>query len=393
MLRFGVEEEFMLVDPRRLVPVPRGRDIRDRISVREELAPQIGGEFLAAQLEYATTIHTGITAAVTELAEFRTALGDAAGELAVIPLAGGTPFDVDGAAAIVPTERYLRIASEFGEMLVEHQVNGLHVHVEVIDPDARVRALNGVRDWLPFLLAVTGDSPFWHGRDTGFESWRNVILRRMPTAGCPPEFDDAVDYCRRTQRLVEMGAVLDLGSIAWAARLSERYPTVEVRVFDAQLSLDDTAMAAALARAIVDTSAQHATRSRAPAELVDAALWEAGRRGAAARLPDPLDGTMSSVWSLAERLVEWIRPSLEASGDLEPVVDGLDRIRRQGTGAARQRERYRGSGEVGLREMYREACDGRVRSTPALLAMPFDEVAGLVSSPFPPTVRQGSVAS
>jgi carboxylate-amine ligase len=273
MLRFGVEEEFMLVDPRRLVPVPRGRDIRDRISVREELAPQIGGEFLAAQLEYATTIHTGITAAVTELAEFRTALGDAAGELAVIPLAGGTPFDVDGAAAIVPTERYLHIASEFGEMLVEHQVNGLHVHVEVIDPDARVRALNGVRDWLPFLLAVTGDSPFWHGRDTGFESWRNVILRRMPTAGCPPEFDDAVDYCRRTQRLVEMGAVLDLGSIAWAARLSERYPTVEVRVFDAQLSLDDTAMAAALARAIVDTSAQHATRSRAPAELVDAALW------------------------------------------------------------------------------------------------------------------------
>ncbi|RXZ46600.1 YbdK family carboxylate-amine ligase [Agromyces fucosus] len=393
MLRFGVEEEFMLVDPHRLVPVSLAGEIRDRLSVREELAPQIGGEFLAAQLEYATTIQTGVAAAGTELLAFRTALGDAARELAVIPLAGGTPFDVDGAAAIVPTERYQHIASEFGEMLVDHQVNGLHVHVEVVDPDARVRALNGTRDWLPFLLAITGDSPFWHGRDTGFESWRNVILRRMPTAGCPPVFDDAADYRRRTQLLVDMGALIDLGSIAWAARLSERFPTVEVRVFDAQLSVDDSVMAAALTRAIVDTSAQGAAGSCAPAELVDAALWEAGRRGADARLPDPLSGTMSTVWALADGLVEWIRPSLEASGDLELVIDGLERIRLEGTGAARQRERHRDSGAIGLRGLYREGCDGRERRAPTPLSMPFAEVAGLMSSPFPPTARQGSVAS
>ena len=278
-------------------------------------------------------------------------------------------------------------------MLVEHQVNGLHVHVEVIDPDARVRALNGIRDWLPFLLAITGDSPYWLGRDTGYESWRNVILRRMPTAGCPPEFEEAADYGRRTRLLVDMRALIDLGSIAWAARLSERFPTVEVRVFDAQLSLDDTMTAAALTRAIVDASALETARNaaRAPAELVDAALWEAGRRGAAARLPDPFSGALSTVWTLAERLVEWIRPSLEASGDFELVVDGLERIRRDGTGAARQRERYGTAGGVGLRAMYAEACDGGVR--PAQGLRPIGEVTVHVSSPFPPAARRGSVAS
>ncbi|MEF3404451.1 carboxylate-amine ligase [Agromyces sp. CCNWLW203] len=391
MLRFGIEEEFMLVDPRRLVPIARGRDILDRLAARQDLAPQLRGEFLAAQIEYATTVHSEIGAACWELAAFRTALRDAAGDLSVAPLSAGTPFDVAEPATIVPTDRYLRIAAEFGEMLVEHQVNGLHVHVEVIDPDARVRALNGVREWLPFLLAITGDSPYWHGRDTGFESWRNVILRRMPTAGCPPEFADAADYRRRTELLVDMGAVLDPGSIAWAARLSERYPTVEVRVFDAQLSLDDTLTAAALTRAVVDASVRSPARHGAPAELVDAALWEAGRRGAAARLPDPRSGTLRPVWTLAETLVEWLRPSLEAAGDLEVVIEGLERIRRDGTGAARQRERYGSAGVAGLRELCAESCDGPLRRAPAPAAI--DEVAVLVSSPFPPAARRGSVAS
>ena len=238
--------------------------------------------------------------------------------------------------------------------MTDHQVNGLHVHVEIDDREEGVRALNGVRLWLPCLLALTGNSPFWRGRDTGFASWRTMILRRLPTTGCPPHFNDAQDYAERSNALVATGTATDLPSIAWAARLSERFPTIEVRVFDAQLTVGESLLAAALTRSLVTTVLETPPLTHVPQEILDGSLWLAARDGMGADLVDPFTGDPATAWSVVDALVEYIGPALVGHGDLEFVTEALARVRARGTGAQRQVEVLRRDGPLSLRRWYAE---------------------------------------
>ncbi len=250
-------------------------------------------------------------------------------------------------------------------------MNGLHVHVEVDDPEARVLALNGVRLWLPCLSALTGNAPFWHGRDSGFASWRTILLRRLPTAGCPPHFADAADYAARSRALVATGAVTDLPALTWAARLSERFPTIEVRVFDAQPTVDETLLAVALTRSIVTTILDTPPLAPLPQELLDASLWAAARHGPAADLVDPFTGEPAAAWTVIGSLVEHIGPALASHGDLEFVTEALARVRELGTGAQRQVEVYRRDGPIGLRKWYADTITAGVGG--ARRSAPFSE--------------------
>ncbi|MFD0381954.1 glutamate-cysteine ligase family protein [Streptomyces stramineus] len=130
----------------------------------------------------------------------------------------------------------------------------MHVHAAVPDRSAGVAVLNRIRLWLPVLVAMAGNSPLWRGEDTGFASWRTVIFGRWPVAGPPPAFADGPDYDRRVADLVSSGAIADTGQIYWQARLSEHYPTIEVRCFDVQLTVEDAVMFAGIVRALVATA-------------------------------------------------------------------------------------------------------------------------------------------
>ncbi|GAA1825238.1 carboxylate-amine ligase [Agromyces salentinus] len=402
MARFGVEEEFMLLDRHRLSPVARGAEAQEILERDPLLAPDIRCEFLAAQIEHATGIHDDLGTAGADLLRFRTELVEASRDLDVVPVGTGTPFDAGPDVAIMPTERYLHIADDFGDLIVDHQVNGLHVHVEVTDPEARVHALNVTRVWLPVLMAATGNSPFWRGRDTGFASWRHLILRRQSTAGCPPEFVDATDYQERTQALVELGAVVDLPSIAWAARLSERFPTVELRVFDAQLTVDDALLAVALTRAIVTSASEQSVDRDAPTELLDGALWAAARTGMESRLPDPVAGGFRPAQEVLDHLVEVVRPALEDAGDLEFAMAGIERVRAHATGAERQRTEYRERGFIALRDWYEQklgagtasrarAGRGASRGTNATPAPAAEKEVRVEPPPVPPAAAKDLV--
>jgi glutamate---cysteine ligase / carboxylate-amine ligase len=173
--------------------------------------------------------------------------------------------------------------------------------------------------------------------------------------GCPPHFADAEEYAARSRALVATGAATDLPSLAWAARLSERYPTVEVRVFDAQLTVDESLLAAALTRSIVTTVIETPPLAHLPQEILDASLWMAARDGMEADLVDPFTGEPASAWSVADALVEYIGPALLGHGDLEFVLESLERIRAHGTGAQRQAEVFRRDGPITLRRWYAEA--------------------------------------
>lgn len=243
------------------------------------------------------------------------------------------------------------MAELLGHLSHDHEVNGLHVHVEITDDEERVRALDRVRGWLPVLLALTGNSPFTNGRDTAFASWRSILIRRLPSSWAPPRFHDYDHYRAGVQRLIDVGAIADAASLSWAMRLSERYPTVEVRVFDAQLTAEDSVVAALLSRAIVVTEDQ--PRVDIGVDGIDASLWTAARRGMDARVIDPTTGDADDAWTVAERMLATIAPALREFGDEERVREGFARVRELGTGADRQRRAVDTGGTGALADLLR----------------------------------------
>ncbi|MBF4993612.1 YbdK family carboxylate-amine ligase [Arthrobacter gandavensis] len=357
MATFGIEEEFLLMDPATGFPVPRAAELSGAPGAATQLSPAMAQvpvgqpELLACQLEASTVICNTLDEAAESLLGARTAIAAAAAEAGMgVVLSGAAPRIEDGPAVITGSERYEAMGELTGAVAGEHYVNGTHIHVAVPDRDAGINALNKVRPWLSTLAALAANSPFWRGRDSSFSSWRLIHYRRWSVQGCPPEFADAADYDRRIARLLRSDAVLDAGHIGWAARLSARYPTVEVRVGDAQLEAADSILLAALVRGLVLTQ-DAAPDAHPDPELLDAGLWQAARYGLGGRLMD-IRGESSAAADQVAALVEHIRPALEDNGDADYVLAGVQRMLTAGTGAVRQRAAYAAGGWNGLAALY-----------------------------------------
>ncbi|WP_217181084.1 YbdK family carboxylate-amine ligase [Streptomyces sp. AC495_CC817] len=354
--RFGVEEEFVLLDAPTLVPIGMGDGSRERIT-GHRAGGEVMPEYLTCQFECVTEPALTRADAAAQVRRMRSLLAAHAAQQHAVAAATATPFISPGSVVVSPSAHYDEVATQLAEITREHLVNGLHVHVEVEGDEERIRALNRVRGWLPTLLALTGNGPFAHGRHSGFESWRSILIRRLPSSWCPPHFRDLSDYRARVEHLVELGAIGDAASIAWAVRASERYPTVEVRVFDAQLTAEDTLFAAALTRALVLADAPQGVPA-AELDAIDASLWIAARRGTEASVVDPTSGGIGSLWDVAEKMLAHVRPVLEEYGDDEFVAERFALIRREGTGAQRQERAYARDGVEGLRALYLAGTGG-----------------------------------
>lgn len=345
MGRIGVEEEFVLLDPVTCAPVPLGNAARDALS-DAGLPGEVSAEFLTCQVEYATAPAATLADAGAQLRDFRRRLGAFAHEQGVIAAATGTPFARGEPTTVSPSARYAFIAEWLGHIAGGHQACGLHVHVEIPDAVDRLRALNAVRGWLPVLLAMSVNAPFRHGSDTGFGSWRTIMMRRLPTFGAPPAFADEADYAGHRDRLVRTGAAPDAASLAWGARISERYPTVEVRICDSQLDVDDTLLVAALMRGLL--TADLPEWPALDTNDVNASLWLAARAGLDARLIDPRDGRVVGARELVEALVALAEPRLREHDDLDFVRERIRILPSEGTGADRQRAVLEAGGAAAL---------------------------------------------
>ena len=221
------------------------------------------------------------------------------------------------------------------------------VHVGVPSRDQGVAVLNRIRGWLPVLLALSANSPFWAGRDSGWESYRYVVEKSWPTAIPPPVCRDADEYDDRMARHLADGEALDVAGVYWFARLSARYPTVEIRVADTCLAVDDAVLLAGLCRALVATALADEAAGRPYAR----SPTNCCRR----RWPTPPGSASVPRWSTRTPVARRRhgagapdggggRPALEASGDGPSVTALLDRRLRRGSGAATQRELRRSRG-------------------------------------------------
>lgn len=344
----GAEEEFVLLDPTTLTPVDRAAEAIAALSGRRADGGAVTPEFFPSQLEYATPVCRTAADVSTALEGFRAELREWAASAGLLAAGVGLPYRTAPDTRVTDHERYRDIASRFGLVVPDHQLNGLHVHVGVDDREEAIVALNRLRPWVPALLALSANSPFWQGADTGFDSWRAIHSRRWTTHGVPPAFVDAADYDRRASALSGVGGTVDAGTLNWVVRPSERYPTIEVRVFDAQLDGATSAGLAALVRGLVTSPPDDAGEGAPEPELLDAAHWHAARDGLGSDLLDPRDGRLHAATEVVAGLRAAAGPGLAEHDDSGFVHDAVALLLADGNGATRQRRAFARGGTAGL---------------------------------------------
>ncbi|NES16961.1 YbdK family carboxylate-amine ligase [Micromonospora sp. PPF5-17] len=348
LLTVGVEEEFLLVDPHTGTAVPAVDLVLEQVPA--ELRGQVEREFQTSQIEIGSPPGLELASIRHSLGVLRAELADAAERAGVRLLAIGTG-PVDGPVPpVVDKPRFDRMIERFRLLVPGPGNNGMHVHVGVPDPEIGVQVLNHVRPWLPILQAVTANSPFARGEDTGYASWRSVEWERWPSVAPTPYLDSHEHYGRLIRQLIASGVMLDEGMLYWYARLSAKYPTVEIRIGDVCPSVDDSVLVAALVRALVATAMTDLDEGR-PAvntdhHLLVAAHWRAAHDGLEGEGVDLTDGELRPAWELLDRLVDRVRPELTRHGDLDQVTDLLSGLRRHGSGAARQRAVFARTGRL-----------------------------------------------
>jgi len=295
------------------------------------------------QTEIGSAPTTDISALRSELLQLRRSVAAAAGSAGVHVVAVATsPFKVRPTAT--PNDRYERMTEMFGIIARQQLTCGQHIHVSINSPDEGVAALDRIRPWLPMLTAISANSPYWQGQDTGYASYRSIAWGQWPTAGPTEAFGDIAGYHRAIAGLLATGAAMDDGMIYFDARLSASYPTLEIRVPDVCMDVRDSALIAALARALVDTASAE-WRHGHPVdpiriEVLRGAAWRAARFGLCGELLDHRTRSTVPAWAMIDALVQHLLHALRANGDLDLVLESVDRLRGAGTGADLQRAEF-----------------------------------------------------
>jgi carboxylate-amine ligase len=338
-ITLGVEEEFVLLNPSTGAAVLAGPVLARMLDGE----PGVRREVMRFQVETATRVCTSLDDLGRELIRLRRLTAGAAASAGCLLVASGiAPYRTPGLAALTDQPRYQELARQFGPLVAEAGgACGCHVHVGVPSRDLGVQVLARLRPWLAPLLAITVNSPIAQGRDTAWASCRYPAWSRWPTASAPGVWPDAAAYDAAVRRLIGRGEALDEQGIYFAARLSPRYPTVEVRVADVCLDADTAVLLAGLTRALVATAVAEARQGTpvpaAPASWVNASLAAAARHGLGGPAVDPFTGQAADGHSLRSRLIDYVYPALRDYGDAQTITGLLRRLDQQGTGADRQR--------------------------------------------------------
>ncbi|MFD6948997.1 glutamate--cysteine ligase [Nocardiopsis sp. TSRI0078] len=345
---FGVEEEFFVVDPGTRGIVSRGPEV---LADTRLAGGSPSGEFSRVQVEANTPVCDGAEEALWFLRAARGEFDRAAGASGLSVVASGTPVLGDPASALVSEDpRYADIAAHLGTLREALVVCGCHVHVGIPDQGAAVLVSDHLRRWLPFLVAVSANSPFQAGRDTGYASWRAIAWSRLPSAGPPPLLHSPAGHERIVRALADTGAILDRHMVYWDIRPSDHLPTLEIRVGDVAATAEEALLLACLTRGLAAralTDVRHGVPAPdIPDHALRAALWRAARDGMEGVVPDPMTGEALPGSTAADRLLHAALPGLLSNGDADLTASLLDRVRASGTGAARQRAAYARRGSL-----------------------------------------------
>lgn len=345
----GVEEEYLVVDPESGAPLPDAGRLLQRAG--DELGGRVHPELQLAQLEVSTGVCARLSEVRAELTRLRRGLAAvASSEGAAIAAAGTHPFAHWTEGRITPTDAYLKLERDYQQLAREQLICGCHVHVGIDDPEGAIQVLNRLRPWLSPLVALAANSPFWMGTDTGYASYRTEVWRRWPMAGTPEVFESRADYDRLLEDLLATRSIDAPARVYFDVRPSARFPTLELRVTDVCLTVDEAVMIAGLVRGMARAAhAQALSGEPLPvvrSELLRAATWRAARHGVDDELVDALTARAAPAGDVVASLLAFARPALEDAGDWDDVSALVERTLAAGTGAARQRRAYERAGSL-----------------------------------------------
>lgn len=344
----GIEEEFQIVDP-------STRDLRSSVSEvlasgRPLLQDQLKQEMFQAMIEVGTEICNDVGQARAEVVRLRRAVSEIVERLGGRLVAAGThPFAHWLKMDVTQDDRYIMLTEQLQEIARSIAVFGLHVHVGIEDRDQSIEIMNEVRYFLPHILALSVNSPFWEGRDTGIKSYRSVIWGRMPRSGIPDSFTSWDDYGRFVDILIATNSIDEPKKIWWDIRPHPKFKTLEFRVCDMPTRVDETIALAALFQALVAKLSWLRSRNLGFRMYQRALLaenrWRAMRFGVDGSLIDFGKGIEVPMRDLGHELLAFIDDMVDDLGSRE-ALRPVEAILRDGTGADRQLEVYRRTGSL-----------------------------------------------
>lgn len=338
--QMGVEEEMFLVDPGtgRLKPVSERALSADEASAEDDEG--VEQELFLDQIETTTEPGAHRDEVREHVLAARARAARAAHAAGAALMASGTAVLAHDGHDLTPKDRYRRMLDGFGAIGRQAGVCGMHVHVDVVSDAEAVRVVDGLRPWLPLLVALSANSPFDHGQDTGYASWRGQVWDAWPSAGPVEPFGSVEAYRWSVKQMVAAGAAIDEGMVYLDARLARDFPTVELRVADVCTDVEDVVLLAVLSRALVETVAGSDAPTPNPwrVEMLRAARWNARRHGVDETLLDPMTAELVPAEQAMATLLHHLSPALQRADDLGFARDGIERLQHTGGGARRQRE-------------------------------------------------------
>jgi glutamate---cysteine ligase / carboxylate-amine ligase len=344
----GIEEELMLLDRSDLSLAQAIEEIL--AAMPQELEGQVKPELMQSVLEIATKPCQTVAEAGVELRRLRNTLADIAGGLDLCVAASGThPFAHWEDQKIVERPRYKELIDELGFIARQELIFGTHVHVAIDGPDRAIYVADGIRLFLPLLLALSANSPFWRGQLTGMKSSRTPVFRAFPRAGIPPHYGTWETYSERVEQMMRGGAIGDYTYLWWDVRPHPNLGTVETRIFDQQTTLEHTialaALTISLAHRMYKLYDAEEPLGEYPSELIDDNKVRAALRGMDGTLIDFFRGEQMPAEKMVDGLVQELTTDaaeLACSAELE-LLDDLLRGR---TGAHRQLEHWERHGDL-----------------------------------------------
>ncbi|EPH41171.1 putative Carboxylate-amine ligase [Streptomyces aurantiacus JA 4570] len=364
-----MEEELLLVDrqsgePRALssaVLARAAKEAAEDVGAAPVAAPGSGSapapederfekELHGQQIEFATQPHADMASLAADIVRWRTEAAQHAGDLGATVAALATS-PLPASPSVNVGSRYQWMEEEFGLTTQEQLTCGCHVHVAVESDEEGVAVVDRIRPWLAVLVALSSNSPFWQGQDSQYSSYRSRVWGRWPMAGPTEIFGSAARYEEQVGAMVASGVLRDPGMVYFDARLSHRYPTVEIRVADVCLEATTTVLVAALARALVETAAREWRAGTPPlghgVSLLRLAAWRAARSGLDDTLLDPLTMRPAASARVVDALLDHVTDALADAGDLALVREHMAGLLERGTGARVQRELLDRTGSLG----------------------------------------------
>jgi carboxylate-amine ligase len=341
----GVEEELFLVDPETLTPVSCDEALLGECRVTRG---RVVGEMCDGVVELVSPVCHSAEEAVGALAGLRSRL--LGGQCCPLLGAGVHPTAAYGDVAYRRSDHYDAVARDVRSLLRQSAYCGLHVHVGMPDEETTIVAFNGMRKWIPLLQALSANSPFRHGQDTGLASARTVLNHTLPRSGLPRAFAGWQDFETLQAELVRVAELPDASSFWWDMRPHHELGTLEIRGVDAQSSLDDVCGIVALIHCLACHEAMTADREHPVPEILAEASYRAVRDGIEATIS--LGGPHVGVRDLARRALDiaaGYAPSLGCAGALANV----ERLLYDGNGADRQRRAFERGGMGSVLEQLR----------------------------------------